>query len=319
MSMKATVFDEKRGVFEVAIGELTHRLSTDSFFWLDIDGASAEELRTVALVLQIAEPASSWLPRFGQRPRFEVDGQQIRISTFAAGVSGTPIEAHVLYTRAWLLTVHAGAAATMDRARNMYRVLTDKMAFNRALGLLIVLSEFIASFDPLLEQADELLGALEEQVLQAPKEAQLQQLSGLRKQLWSLHRLWQPQQEAIRNFVVAIGGLPEMNEKAQLFRDYEERISDLVDKINDLRQRAAEAMQSYTTSVANKQSQVMNRLTIISAIFLPMTFLTGYFGMNLQWMVDHVQSFKAYLFLGVGLFVTMLVTTLLLFKRRGWL
>jgi len=92
-----------------------------------------------------------------------------------------------------------------------------------------------------------------------------------------------------------------------------------VDKINDLRQRAAEAMQSYTTSVANKQSQVMNRLTIISAIFLPMTFLTGYFGMNLQWMVDHVQSFKAYLFLGVGLFVTMLVTTLLLFKRRGWL
>jgi Mg2+ and Co2+ transporter CorA len=317
--MKATVFDEKKGVFEVKIGELTHCLSIDSFFWLDIDGASAEELQTVVRVLKIAEPASSWLPRFGQRPRFEVDGQQIRISTFAAAISGTPIEAHVLYTRAWLLSVHAGAATTMQRARNTYRVLTDKSAFNRALGLLIVLSEFIASFDPLLEQADELLGALEEQVLQAPKEAQLQQLSGLRKQLWSLHRLWQPQQEAIRNFVVAIGGLPEMNEKAQLFRDYEERISDLVDKINDLRQRAAEAMQSYTTSVANKQSQVINRLTIISAIFLPMTFLTGYFGMNLQWMVDHVQSFKAYLFLGVGLFVTMLVTTLLLFKRRGWL
>jgi Mg2+ and Co2+ transporter CorA len=317
--MKATVFDEKRGVFEVEIGELAHRLSTDSFFWLDIDGASAEELRTVARVLQIAEPASSWLPRFGQRPRFEVDGQQIRISTFAVEVSGTPIEAHVLYTRSWLLTVHAGAATTMQRARNTYRVLTDKSAFNRALGLLIVLSEFIGSFDPLLEQADELLGALEDQVLQAPKEAQLQQLSGLRKQLWSLHRLWQPQQDAIRNFVVAIGGLPEMSDKAQLFRDYEERISDLVDKINDLRQRAAEAMQSYTTSVANKQSQVINRLTIISAIFLPMTFLTGYFGMNLQWMVDHVQSLKAYLFLGVGLFVTMLVTTLLLFKRRGWL
>jgi Mg2+ and Co2+ transporter CorA len=66
----------------------------------------------------------------------------------------------------------------MESARNMYRVLTDKMAFNRALGLLIVLSEFVASFDPLLEQGDELLGALEDQVLQAPKETQLQQLSG---------------------------------------------------------------------------------------------------------------------------------------------
>src|SRR5215468_10606460 len=122
--MKATVFDEKRGVFQVELGELTHRLSTDSFFWLDIDGASGEELQAVALVLQIAEPASSWLPRFGQRPRFEVNGQQIRISTFAAGVSGTPIEGHVLYTRSWLLTVHAGASNIMEHARNMYRVLT---------------------------------------------------------------------------------------------------------------------------------------------------------------------------------------------------
>lgn len=317
--MKATVFDEKRGLFQVEIDELTHRLSTDSFFWLDIDGALAEELQTVMSILQIAEPASSWLPRFGQRARFEVDGQQIRISTFAAGVSGLPIEGHVLYTRSWLLTVHAGATNTMERARNMYRVFTDKIAVNRALGLQIVLIEFISSFDLSLEQADELLGALEDQVLRAPKEAQFQQLSGLRKQLWSLHRLWDPQQAAIRNFVVAIGGLPEMSEKAQLFRDYEERVSDLMDKINDLRQRATEAMQGYATSVSYKQSQVMNRLTIISAVFLPMTFLTGYFGMNLQWMVDHVQSLEAYLFLGVGLFVAMLATTLWLFKSRGWL
>jgi Mg2+ and Co2+ transporter CorA len=92
---KATVFDG----LQVEIRELTHRLSTDRFFWLDIDGASAEELQTVASVLQIAEPASSWLPRFGQRARFEVDEQQIRISTFAPGVSGLPIEGHILHGR----------------------------------------------------------------------------------------------------------------------------------------------------------------------------------------------------------------------------
>src|SRR5499427_4313245 len=278
--MKATVFDEKRGVFEVAIGELTDRLSTDSFFWLDIDGASAEELLTVARVLQIAEPTSSWLPRFGQRARFEVDGQQIRISTFAAGVAGVPIEGHLLYTQAWLLTVHTGATPTMERARNMARVLTERIALNHAAGLLIVLSECIASFDPVLEQADAVLGLLEDQVLHAPQEAQLQQLAGLRKQLGALHRLWAPQQAAIRNFVVAIGSLPEIREKAQLVRDYEERISDLMDRINELRQRATEALESYATSVSNRQSQVMNRLTIISAVFLPMTFLTGYLGMN---------------------------------------
>jgi len=317
--MKATVFDEKKGVFQVDIGELTRRLSTETFFWLDLEGASTEELQRVTSLLDIPEPARSWLPRFGQRARFEVDGEQIRISTFAAGSSGLPIEGHVLYTRSWLLTVHAGATNTMERARNVYRGFTNKLPFNHASALLIVLSEFIASFDLSLEQADEVLGALEDQVLRAPKEAHLQQLSGLRKQLSSLHRLWEPQREAIRNFVIAIGGLPEMSRKTQLLRDYEERISDFMDKINDLRQRATEAMESYATSVSNRQSQVMNRLTIISAIFLPLTFLTGYMGMNMQWMVDHIKSVEAYLCFGVGAFVAMLATTLLLFKSRGWL
>jgi len=317
--MKATVFDAKSGVSQVEIGELAPHLATESFCWLDLDGASADELHTVTAMLHIAEPARSWLPRFGQRARFEVDGQQIRISTFAAGVAGVPIEGHLLYTQAWLLTVHTGATTTMERARNMARVFTERIALNHAAGLLIVLSECIASFDPVLEQADAVLGLLEDQVLHAPQEAQLQQLAGLRKQLGALHRLWAPQQAAIRNFVVAIGSLPEIREKAQLVRDYEERISDLMDRINDLRQRATEALESYATSVSNRQSQVMNRLTIISAVFLPMTFLTGYLGMNMQWMVDHITSLAAYLVLGVGSFVAMVATTLLLFKRRGWL
>ena len=58
--MKAIVFDQKIGFFQVEIGELVHRLPKDGFFWLDIDSASAEELQTVTSVLKIAEPASSW-------------------------------------------------------------------------------------------------------------------------------------------------------------------------------------------------------------------------------------------------------------------
>ena len=110
-----------------------------------------------------------------------------------------------------------------------------------------------------------------------------------------------------------------MREKADLFRDYGERISDLIDKVDDLRQRASEAMESYGTSVSNRQSQVINRLTIISAIFLPLTFLTGYFGMNFQWMNTRLDSLAAFLLFGAGLFLALLTCTLLLFKGMGWL
>jgi len=317
--MKATVSDIKKGVFQVSDYELSQRLPADSFFWLDIDGASLDELQLIATALNLTEPVSSWLPRFGQRARLEAGRRQIRISTWGVGVSGIPIEIHVLYTQSWLLTVHAGGGSAMDRARGIYRNVVQTIEAKHFWGLFIVLTELVASFDPLLERLDELLNALEEQVIQAPKEAQIEQLVRLRKQLLSLHRIWEPQEEAAKRLSFSVKGLPGMSERVDLVPDYAERISDLMERIDDLRQRATDAMESYGTSVSNKQSQVINRLTIIAAVFLPLTFLTGFFGMNFQWMIDRLHSLEAFLFLGVGLFVAMFVATLLLFRSRGWL
>ena len=319
-TMNATVCDITKGVFQIPVGELSQRLPTDSFFWLDIDGASVEELQSAADVLHLSEPLSSWLPRFGQRARMEAGSQQTRISTWGVGASRLPIEVHVLCTQSWLLTVHSGCGSSMDRARVIYRSVADTIAAEHFLGLIIILIELVASFDSLLVHLDELLSDLEEQVIQAPKEAQIEQLVRLRRQLWSLHRNLEPQHGAARHLALSIKGLPGKSERADLVRDYAERISDLIDWINDLRQRATDAMESYGTSISNRQSQVINRLTIISAIFLPMTFLTGYFGMNFQWMLDHVvKSMEAFFILGIGLFVAMLSSTLLLFRSQGWL
>lgn len=317
--MNATVFDIKKGVFQVSVDELFQGLPVDGFFWLDIDGASLEELQSVTTALHLSEAMSSWLPRFGQRARLEVGRQQTRISTWGVGASGLPIEVHVLLTQSCLLTVHTGVGSSMNRARNIYPDIVQTIETQHFLGLLIILTELVASFDPLVEHLDELLYTLEEQVIQAPEEAQIEQLVRLRKQLWSLHRIWEPQQGAARQLSFSVKGRQGMSEQADRVRAYAERISDLMDSINDLRQRATEAMESYGTSVSNRQSQVINRLTIISAVFLPLTFLAGFFGMNFQWMIVRLDSLGAFLFLGVGLFVAMLVATLLLFRSQGWL
>jgi magnesium transporter len=110
-----------------------------------------------------------------------------------------------------------------------------------------------------------------------------------------------------------------MSDKAEHFRDYAERIADLIDKIADLRQRIRDAMGNYGTSVSNKQAQIIDRLTIISAIFLPLTFLTGFFGMNFQWMTERIASLRVFLILGIGLFLATLVVTPSLFRGQGWL
>src|SRR5262249_10220629 len=151
------------------------------------------ELDAVASALHVEEPTRSWLPRFGQRARFEIGTQQLRISTFTAGATGRPIEVHVLFTGSWLLTVHAGLGSAIDRVHRVYGTFGGEIASNAALGLLVVLNDFIASFHPVLDQLEQALFELEDQVLRTPHEAQLQRLSALQQQLSSLHRLWEPQ------------------------------------------------------------------------------------------------------------------------------
>ncbi len=62
----------------------------------------------------------------------------------------------------------------------------------------------------------------------------------------------------------------------------------------------------------------MKQLTVIATIFLPLTFVTGFFGQNFDWMVEHVGSLAAFLILGVGLQLLTLLILLAYFKRRGW-
>jgi magnesium transporter len=65
---------------------------------------------------------------------------------------------------------------------------------------------------------------------------------------------------------------------------------------------------------------IMKQLAMIATIFLPLGFLTGFFGQNFAWLTNHLQAgFGYFLFLGIGAEIAAIVLLLILFKRRGWL
>jgi magnesium transporter len=72
--------------------------------------------------------------------------------------------------------------------------------------------------------------------------------------------------------------------------------------------------------VSNRLNVVMKQLAIIATVFLPLGFLTGFFGQNFAWPILHLQSrFSDFIFIGIGSELVAIGLVLMLFKRRGWL
>ena len=89
----------------------------------------------------------------------------------------------------------------------------------------------------------------------------------------------------------------------------------LVDALDSYRDLLTSLMDVYLSTVSNRLNGVMKQLTLIATIFLPLTFITGFFGQNFGWMVDHVDSAGAFWGLGIGLEVFAVAAFVVWFRR----
>ncbi len=117
--------------------------------------------------------------------------------------------------------------------------------------------------------------------------------------------------------VVAIPGMtPDMERYYRDLYDHLIRISDLVDSYRDL---LTGAMDVYLSTVSNRLNEVMKRLTIVATIFMPLTWITGFFGMNFGRLVLNITGWPAFLVFGLATQVAAVAVMFVLFRRRGWM
>ena len=118
--------------------------------------------------------------------------------------------------------------------------------------------------------------------------------------------------------VIAAGvaQLPVLGPGAQPHLDrHRQRVVRLTDAAREYREEAREALGQYSQNIAGRQGQVINFLAVISAIFLPLTFITGYFGMNFDVLTVDLTTFWIYLLLGNLLPAASVVIAIVLFRR----
>lgn len=180
-----------------------------------------------------------------------------------------------------------------------------------------ILDELVDEFLPLLDQLDEQLDGLGDQaVLGKPSQDLLEQVLALKHGIATLRRVTAPQREVLNR--LSRDDLSLIQPRHRIYYrdvyDHLVRVHDLSDAIRDV---ATGTLETYLSATSNRLNEVMKALTIVSTIFLPLSFLAGVYGMNFDHMPELRWQFGY--FAVWGLFIVIVLGMLGYFRHRGWL
>jgi len=297
-------------------------LSVKDFFWLDLNGVDDEAHDLLLAVFHIHHLAVDDAQNFGQRPKIEdYDDFTYMVVHGAAADETTTNEVHFILADHFVVTVHHGTCPAMDQAR-------QRISHHRPAGLelpqialiYLIIDQLVDSFFPMLDKFDGQIDELEDAILVRPTDAQLGTLFTMKRSLITVRKVITPQRDMFASLTSGVVELPGITADGQRYLrdiyDHLIRISDLVDGYRDL---LSGVMDTHLSTVSNRLNVVMKQLTIIATVFLPLSFLTGFFGQNFGFLVAHITGRVPFYVFGIGLEVVSAFGLLYLFRKRGWL
>jgi len=306
-----------------ALDQVAGYLQAQQFFWLDLHDPTPDQLTHLGELLQLHPLTIEDVSTFSERPKREhYDGY---ISLVVYGVDEQAAEGqellrevHMLISGDWVVTLHPSPFAALDTLRTRLQ----KEPINREQALIFdVLDTVLSTYVPVLDRVDDSIDEIEQDVIAQPREQSLQRIFSLKRDLIGMRRVVTPMRDFFARDADEITHLPRMQPDDTLyFRDLYDslvRTSDLIDSYRDLLSGATDM---YLSTVANRQGEIAKQLTIIATIFLPLSFLTGFFGQNFTFLTGHVQQTTLSFFvLGLGLLLASILGFWFYFRRKGWL
>ncbi len=293
------------------------------FFWLDLHDPTSEQLAHLAQLLHLHPLTVEDVSKFSERPKRERYEGYISLVLYGvdeeAQVGGQLLrEVHMLISAGWVVTLHPTPFAALDGLRS--RLAREPEQRAHALHFAIV-DTVLSSFGPVLDRIDEAIDAIEQAVIERPREESLQQIFSLKRDLIAMRRVVAPMRDFFARDAEEITHLPGMKPDDTLYyRDLYDgvvRTSELIDSYRDLLSGATDM---YLSTVANRQGEIAKQLTIIATIFLPLSFLTGFFGQNFAFLTGHIQnSTWSFFVFGLGLLLASIAGFWVFFRRKGWL
>lgn len=293
------------------------KASPGQVLWVHCEAPDAAEVHAIAHHFHVHPLAVEDLLNSNQRPKLDDYGDQLFVVLFGAiarpdGTIGLS-EVHVLVGDGYLVTVTTAPMPAIDSLNKQFDLRPELCAVSPDMIFYRVCDSLVDTVFPLLDHIGAQIDAVEDAVLENPDRATLRTIFGLKRDLLTLRRVTGPQRDLLQS--ITSPRTAHIGNETQLFLrdvyDHTVRIAEEVDSFRDL---VSSSLDAYLTSISNRLGEQTRRLTVVATIFLPLTFLTGFFGMNFAFLIGHIDTPLAF-FVGLSVMAVSVPSLVLVVTR----
>lgn len=318
--------DRQTEAEDVQPDELRGYLEKWPITWVNVDGlGNADVLKEVAKVFNIHPLALEDVVHVHQRAKVDHyrDHHYLVTHELELGETIQVDQLSLFLGKKFVVTFQQRGGDCLDPVRERVRLDgsqlrqmgTDYLAYS-------ILDAVVDNYFPALEKLGERLEELEERIVERPSRHVLQSLLAIKRELLALRRVAWPQRDALN--VLIRDPIELITDETRIYlRDCYDHLVQIIDLVETYRELGSDLVELQLSSASNRMNEVMQFLTIISTLFIPLTFIVGVYGMNFDtraspWNMPELKWPYGYPLVW-GVMLTIVAGMFAFFYRRGWL
>ncbi|GAA0133545.1 magnesium/cobalt transporter CorA [Paenibacillus sp. YSY-4.3] len=305
----------KDGVFTTVDDvELTTTAPEEGFYWIDADGEDLQILQPLFSLHDLA--VEDCLTEEEQRPKIETYDNHYFIVVNSIRFDDEEIflrALNIFLGRHYIITV---TNQKINELRAVKPILWEQEVNEPDRFLYLLIDLVVDNYFTVSDRIEVKIEKLEEDILMHTKRSHLSEIIGLRSEILWLKKMLGPQKEVIN--ILNKKDLRLIDDQLQkYFRDIYENAVKISENFETFRELMGNLREAYQSSIANRANEIMRVFTAITTIFIPLTLITGIYGMNFDNMPELHWKYSYYVVLGI--MIVLGAGMYYLFRKRDWI
>jgi len=290
--------------------------------WVDLDQPTPDEAKVLSEVFHFHQLAIEDALSELHHPKIESYGDYLYLILHGIDFRSsehrfTTKDVDFFLGPQFLVTVHPGVSRSIGKVGDVCS--RDSRVLGEGPGILLyrIVDTMVDNYRPEVDKLSKKLDKLENEVFERPNTQMARRILNFKKDISSLRQTVLPQRDVVGR--LARREFPLISEQlAYGFRDVHDHLVRLSDEAMFFQDRITSILDAHLSAVSNQLNQVMKVLTIIATLFMPLTVLTGMYGMNVE--LPHLPGGpEAQFWWILGIMFAMSGAMLAYFRKKGWI